>query len=95
MQVLKATSARKLFLPYDSYECIMNEFFYLKRKLLHFHECKNFKIYYIIIDMIASKNSYIYTFDCFFRVLGGIKIKIRQVLVQLMVNISSLLLPKL
>ena len=37
--------------------------------------------------MIASNSSNSYTFDYFFRALGGIKIKIGQVLVQLMANI--------
>ena len=51
-----------------------------------FHECKNFKICYVIIGMIASNISSSYTVDCFFRGLGAIKIKIGQVLVQLMVK---------
>ena len=33
-----------------------------------------------------------YTFDCFFRVIGSIKMKFAQVLVQRMTNISSLFL---
>ena len=63
-------------------EEIMFHLQYLDFRL--FHECKNLKICYVIIDMIASNSSSSYTFDYFFRALGGIKTKIGQVLVQLM-----------
>ena len=69
-------------------EEIMFHLQYLDFRL--FHECKNSKICYVIMDMIASNS---YTFECFFRALGGIKIKIGQVLLQLMANIFRLLLP--
>ena len=74
-------------------EEIMFHLQYLDFRL--FHECESFKICYVMIDMIASNSSSSYIFDYFFRALGGIKIKIGQVLVQLMANIFSLLLPKL
>ena len=57
----------------------MNKIFYLKFFCLFevfmfhlqhldfraFHECKNFKISYVIIDMIVSKGSYNYIFNCY------------------------------
>ena len=55
---------------------------------LCFDESTNFKISDVTIGIFANRS---YTFDWFFRILGSIKIKFGQIIVQLMANISNLL----
>ena len=53
-----------------------------------FDKSTNFKICDVIIGILANRS---YAFDCFFKILGSIKIKFGQIIVKRTAIISNLL----
>ena len=75
----------------------MNEFSFLEEKIFvsqylniyDLDELTNFKICGIIVDITAHLIWWVTKlYGCFFRILGSIKMKFRQILERIMTNIS-------